>query len=635
MQKRIPHSKLTKVQKVVIIIVLSVGLSLLVELFGFNHFYWFHEKSNYQPKISAVKNAKIEKDKLILKDPMKEATVTVDLGSKDVSTLELLPSGESDPKASIRLSQKGQDVSTRALDNKRSTFFNVKNLRGKLTLTFSEVKRQRLRVKTYAANRLNFNWIRFIFMMISLLFVLGTLLFISSQNYALFAFFAILLFGSLSAVVLPPGSTFDEQQHVIKALSVADGNLDFDNGERVELPNQITNLYSYSGQGIKTYASYPEYQSFWSSLDNKQNSKLVNPQVASTAASYTFIQYLPEAVGLNVAKFLHLPSIAYIWLGRIANVLCYALLAFLAIRIVPQRKRLFTFFALQPVILYTASANGFDGILVGILLLAWSIIMKLRVKRQRLSPLTFAIITLLLALIIIFKVTYAPVLLMFFLLKKENFKNKKQFLGYASLISLILVVVSVATYYYSSVQGIDQWGVAGADPAKQMSLIFHHPISYIGTLAQFYADSTFHYAYDFFGSLGHLIPLNPFLVLLSWGIVIFLSLFDVEETGVAQVDERIYLTGFEKVVQIFQAICIGILSATALYITFTPVGSGTVEGFQARYMYPMIFPMFIVLSTCKIQNTFSKKAIHLGTLLLALGFLIYYVWSKILVPYCL
>lgn len=628
--------RLSKSKKITLAIILSLFLALIAELFLFNGFYWLHAKANFQPKLRDAQNVTVTKDQLKVKKPTKDASVVVTLPTADYSQLELAFGGKNYvPEASVTAYQGKEVLGIRSIEG-RKNIFPVKQVKGPIKLVFSNVKRQKIPLKVTLKNQLTINWIRFAFVLASTLFALTIVFFAASRNYALFAFLAILIFGSISAIVIPPGNTFDERQHVVKALSVADGNLDFDNGERVEIPNELETLYINANQHKKVpYHSYSEYQSFLKSLDTRQNEKIINPQTQTTAVTYPFIQYLPESLGLKIANLMRLPNIYYIWFGRIANVLMYALLAFFAIKIVPQRKRLFTFFALQPVILYVAASNGFDGILTGVLLLTWAYMLKLRMERKKINPFSFSLIALLLALMIIFKVTYAPMLLMFFLLTRHNFRGKRQQIVYTSLLTVFLVAVSLGVYYYSSLKGIDQWGVAGADSAKQLQFILHNPLAYGKLMLKFYANNSIHYAYDFLGSLGHLPQLNALIVLFGFGFIIFLSLFDAEDPAMSEINELNYLTRLDKVVQIFQAICIGILSATALYLTFTPVASDTIAGFQARYMYPMIFPMFIVMSSSKIQSTFSKKSIHLWTLLIALGFIVYYVWAKVLAPYCM
>ena len=55
---------------------------------------------------------------------------------------------------------------------------------------------------------------------------------------------------------------------------------------------------------------------------------------------------------------------------------------------------------------------------------------------------------------------------------------------------------------------------------------------------------------------------------------------------------------------IFGTIC---LVATALYVSFTPVGYHTVNGCQYRYLIPILFPLLYFFHVNKIGETVSKK----------------------------
>ena len=45
-----------------------------------------------------------------------------------------------------------------------------------------------------------------------------------------------------------------------------------------------------------------------------------------------------------------------------------------------------------------------------------------------------------------------------------------------------------------------------------------------------------------------------------------------------------------------------VLMATALYVSFTPVGSGVINGCQPRYLIPLILIFFSLIGSNKIEN---------------------------------
>lgn len=55
--------------------------------------------------------------------------------------------------------------------------------------------------------------------------------------------------------------------------------------------------------------------------------------------AYYSISYLPQAFGICLGNFLNLPVIVTYYLGRICNLLVYALLIFLALKISGSLKQ--------------------------------------------------------------------------------------------------------------------------------------------------------------------------------------------------------------------------------------------------------------------------------------------------------
>ena len=56
------------------------------------------------------------------------------------------------------------------------------------------------------------------------------------------------------------------------------------------------------------------------------------------------------------------------------------------------------------------------------------------------------------------------------------------------------------------------------------------------------------------------------------------------------------------------------LVATALYISFTPLGHSTINGCQARYLVPMLAPL-LLLVTGQRFNIIKNKTIYNGCIL--------------------
>lgn len=401
------------------------------------------------------------------------------------------------------------------------------------------------------------------------------------------------MFGSILAVIIPVGQTLDEEAHSIKSFSVAEGKWLFENGNWLNLPAGIKMLYLE-----EPFTSYEEFRDVYQKSTAKKIQKVTNQKRKTSGATYPFVPYLFSGLGIKVAKNFHLPVMFSIWLARICNLLLYALFA---IKKMPYGKRWSAYFAVQPVMLYLAASIGVDAILVGMIMLDFSQIMRIRNEKAIVTLKEFILIA---SCFILTNVVYAPVLVLFFLLKKENFKTQKiQWLSYL-LMSILLFVASIVVYKYSSDRGINQWKLPGVNPEIQMNNILHNPISYFKMLVAYFSTTDINYIQSAFGLMGYILSINPLITILNIGILVFLSIFDGQSI---QDENNTYFNWSEKSMIVFSILSVFILSATALYITFTPVGSLAVDGYQARYLTPMFFLFMSILSTSKIKSSYSEK----------------------------
>ena len=55
---------------------------------------------------------------------------------------------------------------------------------------------------------------------------------------------------------------------------------------------------------------------------------------------------------------------------------------------------------------------------------------------------------------------------------------------------------------------------------------------------------------------------------------------------------------------VFLTIC---LIGLGFYLSFTPVGENTINGYQPRYLIPMYPMVFTMLGSPKIRNTFNRR----------------------------
>lgn len=625
------NQKLTGKKRVVICALAILFLSLVLELFVFNFSYFRYGKVDYIPTVTAITNIESEGgDSYSLVDESQNGVINVNLAKKKANKITVEIKGVKNDEAIYSISSNEKELGTRRAFDGIKTINTGKN-NGSINLNLEKMGNKDFQVVIHAVSNFNFNWIRFI--VIIVMSTSGFLAFylVINKKYHYAALISILVFGCISALLVPPMHTYDEKEHLYRAFSVSEGNLFYSNGEKITLPHGLTEMYGTVPVENGGYHSIEEFQEFKETYSGKEYKKLEKKSISTTAATYPFFIYIFEAIGIIAAKIFGVGMLSYIWFGRIANVIAYAFLAFFAIKKLPRGKLLLTALSMQPVLIYLAGANGFDSVMLGFSFLGIAEILRIRASGKIMSTRSLMLILTCFSFFIFAKMTNVPILLFFFLLKKENFSSKNDRRIKSAIVSVGMVVVALLAYLYSSHKGLAQWGIPGASTTGQIKLILFHPWYYIRVLFNFFGGYTFSFTESIFGALGYLEGLHPFVLGVNLVNLIFISLFGLSKKE--QEQSLNYFTPFDKALVAVSSLGMIVLSATALYVTFTVVGKFWIDGYQPRYLLPLVFPVLLSLSSTKIRSSFSMKNVRKISIAISIFVCIIYIWQSIIVPF--
>ncbi|PZL71681.1 hypothetical protein CI088_11815 [Enterococcus plantarum] len=611
--------------KWLIILLSSVFVVLLIEMFVFNFSYFRY--GNVSEDVTNVTLENIKKTgensyKLI--DKTVQGKIIIPNTESKATRLSFITYVAEGPEAKIKITSPETNYGERKIQHSLEVI-KLTDQTKPLTLSFIDVGDREFQVSEMKkTNQFHFNVIRFFVLVSFVIFVVLIAKGTFKNRYEYFAFLTIILFGSLLSILMPVGQTMDERAHILKSISVAEGNLFFENGDKLELPAGFESMYKE-----EPYTAYEEFRDMYNKNTTKETSVTIEEKKETSAVTYPFLSYIFSGIGIKVAMLFQLPMIFYVWFARIFNVVAYGLLAFFSIKKMPYGKRVMAFFAVQPVMLYLAASVGVDALLVGVVMLGFAQIMRIRYEKSHIKLSEFILIASCFSMAIIIKVVYAPVLVLFFLLRRENFKNKKaQWILYSTL-SIILFIVALLVYKYSADMGINQWRLPNVDSDKQTVGIIKNPISYLKMLTLFFSSNCISYLSATFGLMGYVLVINPFVTLLNICVWVFLCLFDYQEI---QKEKNVYFTITEKMIVGFSILSMIILSATALYMTFTPVGADKVDGYQARYLTPMAFLATYMLTSRKLESKYSEQSMDKIAFFSSLLLLIF-VFIQILIKY--
>lgn len=442
-----------------------------------------------------------------------------------------------------------------------------------------------------------------------------------------------ILFGSFIAFAPPAdtGISWDDQIHYERSLSLSYVAYSEFSDADLTLFDPNVDVGGFPGKSLVGGGNHlwseSEVEKYHDSI-NKMNAEgdlyvcdRFGTASGASIASYTAIGYLPAAMGLWLGRLMHLPFSLVFELGRWANLIAYCLITFFAIRLIPTKKILLCAIALLPTNLFLAASYSYDPWLTSFLFLAVALVV-----REICSPDTILRKRTRFALLLVFfmglgpKAVYFPLIGLLFLLPKSKFvslRERRHFI--ISVVVLGCVVVSSFLLPFVASAGgatTDVRGGADVSSSAQVGFILSNPVGYISTLMSFLANDYLTIAGSngyalFFAYLGQAQAIAPWLSGLPIVLLLAVALTDVDSLSMrfARIPQAAWVAFL-----FFVTVC---LIATALYVSFTPVGLGTINGCQHRYLLPLLFPLFAFCLNFRMENNINRTVYGMGIISLA------------------
>ncbi|OWT33814.1 hypothetical protein BGI41_00420 [Methanobrevibacter sp. 87.7] len=457
------------------------------------------------------------------------------------------------------------------------------------------------------------------------LFLIGCLiLFISNKDVPLYkvAFIIILIFGLISVFLTPIVTVCDETEHFWRSELTSNGELF---PSYVDIPN--SNKTSYESKGYLTIASMsPLYKITGDTIYNSSwaNEKInySSAYVSSAFCQNPFYGYIPQAIGINIAKGLNLNNIWMLWFGRIFNLLMFSLIASYAIKKAPIFKIPLLICSCMALTIYQAASLSIDSSVNALAILSIGYFLYMyKAKEKTLSYKNIGIFLIISLLCGFTKVTYMGLALLIFLVPKNNFKTEK--VRYSRIIGFlsILIIDLLWTKLFATKQLLNSWRGTyflknNVNALSQLVFMWHHPIQSFNII--FNIENVWNVISGFF-SFGNLPPYTSTFLVISFLIfyVAICFLYPSEIKINRKFRIGIFLIGF--------LIFFG--TYFVQYLTWCNVGYPKVVGVFGRYFIPLIAlgPM--------IFNINMNKKISKNLNLLVICFVICFISSMLLLTF--
>ena len=433
----------------------------------------------------------------------------------------------------------------------------------------------------------------------------------------------ILLVGTFFCAIIPceVGISWDDHIHYKNAV----GLIDWFSGTSYYADDILISRVVYASQDHYGY-SYEQRTELSNTLNESYDKKELGTY--STSLQFSSIGYVPHVLGIFIGRGLNLSYTTTFSFGRYFSLLFYAFVVSFAIKKVCCGKVLMAFIGMFPTAIYMACSYSYDPWIIALSLVGFAYFFNM-LKGEQIE--NSDIVKMLLCFLFGFfvKQVYFPALFMLLFIPKDKFKTKKQHNIYIILVFMVALVLAASIVlpimFSSSGLGTgDARGGSGVNSTKQLQFILEDPMRYVRILLDFYKDylSLFtageymqNYAYLSYGFE------CPFMIISE----VLLVVISVLDSGNKQRNKVLISTG------IFGIFCSIILIASALYISYTPVGLDTINGCQSRYLIPLVFPVAYLFGFQIKKFHCNKNSLTNVTLLFSSISFIFWVGSIVCV----
>ena len=393
-----------------------------------------------------------------------------------------------------------------------------------------------------------------------------------SKNAAM----TIIIFGTVISLAKPVQFGLDEETHLRNTLRLADGFIiQF---EKENLPD-VSSVYRHDI--LRSPDTYTD-NNYWLNVEHQDS------QFSGKIIGLNNIAYLPSAIGWNLGKLISSKIFISYYLGRIANVLVYALLVFLAIRYSRTYKEIIYLFGTFPAILYICAGYHYDFLYYGASLILVAIFTNILRQVSAITRRQMISYFLLTFLFTFAKFPYILLGALICLLPNRYYKNINHRIK-VCLYFLLQLVLSLLYYLNGSIIRKITGGVIDFIPSEtSLGYFLSHPIPAIRTLLISTLSGSLN---SFSRALEYTIIESE--VLQSISLIIFLLLFFTLSLKL-----NLKVTSITKltIFTLFMGISILIIYAISGDSRVYHPGDIWIGGVQGRYYYLMLLFLPIIFS---------------------------------------
>ncbi len=450
---------------------------------------------------------------------------------------------------------------------------------------------------------------QFSIVIISLLMGIVAIIYIS-KDYIKNVIVMTITLGILFSCTTRFHGSLDEKKHFMSAFNLAAGNFNYVEKPLTQKEFDEIPFLSPLENSIKLFAIPYE-----SRLEENTNLQDIN----SLPAVYNFVMYIPSAIGIEIAKITK-GSVADLYIaGRMTNLIFYAILLIIILKLLPFKEKTFYTIYMLPFSLLLAGAYSVDGIAIGIIGIFIAYCFKLyQSKPEEIKLKQILILIGIFALVLCIKnFAYIGVGFLIFLLPiLKIIKNNKKSMPIVIMIILVVIaLIGLKIFFGSNIAESDPRG-GNTSITGQINFLKENPTNIIIVSVNHIVNSLCNFNWYlvlnpaiFFGKFATAIMFLQFLFLLY----------------VAISDNSVTLKFSKKIISVITFLLVFGSTSLMLYLTYTEVGKLTIDGYQARYIIPILPLILIILNNnhqTKDEGTEKVQIANISTIFVIINLIL-------------
>ncbi len=420
-----------------------------------------------------------------------------------------------------------------------------------------------------------------------------------------------ILFGPAFLCLTPPFQAPDENAHFLRSLQISEG--------------RIVSVKHGNATGDYLSSSILEFVANFRPLRFNPDAKTSYSQILashefqfndhdrvfigfSNAAIHPPLTYLPQALGMFLARQFSSSLLVLFYAGRCLNLVAATALMFWAIRLTPIGKWVFTVLALTPMTVFLSASLSSDALTNGFSFLLIAYVLRCAAgPEQSLTRSSILRLALLGCAVGLSKQAYFLLPTCYLLIPASRLGTSRSYWsGFIAVMGATFLSVAAWAIILRGIYSPADVMV-GMDPHLQVHFILTHPFEFAGAVLRTVSQAPM-YLQQYIGVLGWLDTRLP-----RWLVIAELIVIAV----VCLQDTSRHL----RLAQCLNAIGIAtVVSATVMviiYVTWEPVGSGVIH-LQGRYFVPVGPLMVIAISGLKVAvSPFPSRTVASGRIITA------------------